>query len=208
VSFNWLATATALPMATPLSTPSATPVVDEGVVAVATLSAQFDSVYERYFDFVWRNLRRLGVEDGSVDDAAHDVFLVVYRQLARFDGRNHKSWLFAIAQRVAWHYRRACARRRADPLAEESLRDELASCPDHSHERREAVDLVNDLLNQLPDDRRVVFVLSELEQMSIPEIAGMLRIPLNTAYSRLRLARRDFSRGLKRHEAKISRSVP
>lgn len=208
MSFNWLVAATALPMATPLSTASSTAAIEGDLVAPASVPAEFDSVYERYFDFVWRNLRRLGVEDGSVDDAAHDVFLVVYRQLARFDGRNHKSWLFAIAQRVAWHYRRACARRRTDPLVEESLCDELSSCPDHSHERREAVDLVNDLLNQLPDDRRVVFVLSELEQMSMPEIAGMLRIPLNTAYSRLRLARRDFSRGLKRHEAKISRSVP
>ena len=113
-----------------------------------------------------------------------------------------------LPKRVAWHYRRACARRRTDPLVEESLRDELASCPDHSHERREAADLVNELLNQLPDERKVVFVLSELEQLSMPEIAGMLRIPLNTAYSRLRLARRDFSRCLKRYEAKIPRSVP
>jgi len=63
-------------------------------------------------------------------------------------------------------------------------------------------------LEQLSDERRVVFVLAELEQMSMPQIATMLRIPLNTAYSRLRLARRDFSHNLKRHEQKTSRSVP
>jgi RNA polymerase sigma-70 factor, ECF subfamily len=208
VSFYWLATATALPLASPLSTQLSSATVDPELAPPLSVSQAFDSVYELYFDFVWRNLRRLGVEESSVDDAAHDVFLVVYKQLARFDGRNHKSWLFAIAQRVAWHYRRAYARRRTDPLAEESLRDESAPCPDQAHEQREARDVVNDLLEQLSDERRVVFVLSELEQMSTPQIATMLRIPLNTAYSRLRLARRDFSHHLKRHEQKISRSVP
>jgi len=168
----------------------------------------FDAVYETYFDFVWRNLRRLGVEESSVDDAAHDVFLVVHRQLAQFDGRSHKSWLFAIAQRVAWHYRRAVARRRTDPLVEDDLRADARSSPDECHDRREACELVNRLLDHLPDERRTVFVLSELEQLSMPEVAEMLGIPLNTAYSRLRLARRDFSRELHRHENKNPRSVP
>jgi RNA polymerase sigma-70 factor (ECF subfamily) len=67
---------------------------------------------------------------------------------------------------------------------------------------------VNVLLEQLTEDRRAVFVLSELEQMGMPQIAEILRIPLNTAYSRLRLARRDFSRNLKRYEQQTSRSVP
>lgn len=195
-------------MATPLSALSSNAAVPGAIAERTPRSQVFDSVYERHFDFVWRNLRRLGVEESSVDDAAHDVFLVVYRQLPQFDGRNYKSWLFAIAQRVAWHYRRAYARRRTDPLAEETLRDESSSCPDQSHEKREARDLVNTLLGQLSEDRRAVFVLSELEQLGMPQIAEMLRIPLNTAYSRLRLARRDFSRNLKRHEQKTSRSVP
>ncbi len=208
MSFYWLATLTALPLATSLSTPILPATVSQSTEEQPRHAQVFDSVYESYFDFVWRNLRRLGVEESSVDDAAHDVFLVVYRQLARFDGRNHKSWLFAIAQRVAWHYRRAYARLRTDPLAEETLRDESTSSPDRSHETREARELVNVLLGQLSEERRVVFVLSELEQLGMPQIAEMLRIPLNTAYSRLRLARRDFSRNLKRHQQTTSRSVP
>jgi RNA polymerase sigma-70 factor, ECF subfamily len=168
----------------------------------------FDQVYEMHFDFVWRNLRRLGVEAGLVDDAAHDVFLVVHRQLAQFTGRHYRSWLFAIAQRVAWHYRRSAARRRTDPLADEELRADLTTQPDKRHEQREACAVVQLLLDRLPDERRAVFVLSELEQLSMPEIAGILAIPLNTAYSRLRLARRDFSRNLREYDKGYDRSAP
>jgi RNA polymerase sigma-70 factor, ECF subfamily len=205
VSPLWLATA--LPMATPLAAEDSNPATVRRVDASPSTTSTFDMVYETHFDFVWKNLRRLGVDMGSVDDAAHDVFLVVHRQLEQFVGHNYRSWLFAIAQRVAWHYRRALARRRTDPLVEEDLRAESTSRPDECHEKHEATVLVHQLLEQLSSDRRAVFVLSELERMSMPEIAEMLGIPLNTAYSRLRLARRDFSRMLQRQEQK-TRSVP
>jgi RNA polymerase sigma-70 factor (ECF subfamily) len=168
----------------------------------------FDVVYETHFDFVWRNLRRLGVEDGAVDDAAHDVFLVVHRQLGQFDGRSYRSWLFAIAQRVAWHYRRSRARRRTEPLYDEELGADSSVRPDVHHDKREACVVVNQILERLPDERRAVFVLAELEQMSMPQIAEILAIPLNTAYSRLRLARRDFSRALRHLESSCPRSTP
>jgi RNA polymerase sigma-70 factor (ECF subfamily) len=160
--------------------------------AVGTRASTFEEVYDTYFDFVWRNLRRLGVDESSVDDAAHDVFIVVYRQFSGFDGRNYKGWLFAISQRVAWHYRRSAARRRLKQVNDAEDCPAHGSGPDSSHERKEALAIVHHLLLQLSEDRRAVFVLSELEQMSVPEIARMLGLPLNTAYSRLRLARRDF----------------
>ena len=205
VSLFSLATVATLTLASPRgeSMPRATS--ESGTDSAPRLN--FDSVYTNYFDFVFRNLSRMGVERNSLDDAAHDVFLVVYRQLENFDGRHPKGWLFAITQRVAWHYRRSHARRRTDPIAEESLVDESDPSPEATRERQEASDLVQLLLNQLSDDRRAVFVLSELEQLSMPEIAKMLQIPLNTAYSRLRLARRDFSRHLTRHESKLTRAV-
>lgn len=207
MSLPWLPTATVLTLATPLGlSVTDTASLDEPGEAPAQLST-FDAVYETHFDFVWRNLRRLGVEDSAVDDAAHDVFLVVYRQFDKFDGRNYRSWLFAIAQRVAWHYRRALARRRTEPMLDEELRDPSATCPVESQEKREACALVQKILAQLSEERRSVFVLSELEQMSMPQIADILKIPLNTAYSRLRLARRDFSRLLLRHESATSRSA-
>lgn len=194
--FFCLATSVAVPLAAAEPVPLPT--------GEAPTELCFDTIYETHFDFVWRNLRRLGVEECSVDDAAHDVFLVVYRQLSRFDGRNCKSWLFAITQRVAWHYRRSLWRRRTDPLGDREPAADAASAPDARHEQSRACVLVQQLLDQLPDERRVVFMLSELEQMSMPEIARLLAIPLNTAYSRLRLARRDFSTALRHHELQQS----
>lgn len=207
VSLSWLATASALSLTPPLVMPVATNQVLASPNQDTTGHRSFDDIYETHFDFVWRNLRRLGVEESAVDDAAHDVFLVVHRQLSRFDGCSPRSWLFAIAQRVALHYRRALARRRTEPFTEAELRDERSGCPEESQEQREACELVQQILDQLSDERRVVIVLAELEQLSAPEIAEILRIPLNTVYSRLRLARRDFSRLLSRHERANSRSV-
>jgi RNA polymerase sigma-70 factor (ECF subfamily) len=166
----------------------------------------FDEIYAEHFDFVWRNLVRLGVARIDVDDAAHDVFLVVHRRLPDFDGQGSvKGWLFAIARRVAWHYRRAHARRRTVPLADTDPVDGASIEREQLQTRREAHQLVHRILDELDDERRAVFVLVELEQLSVPVAAEMLRVPLNTTYSRLRLARRDFERKLRLVESGLRR---
>src|SRR5687767_10181926 len=76
----------------------------------------FERVYAEHFRGIWRTLRRLGVTDAQLDDAAQDVFVVVHRRLAAFDGRSLRGWLFAIAVRVASDYRRGVRRRRTMPL--------------------------------------------------------------------------------------------
>jgi RNA polymerase sigma-70 factor (ECF subfamily) len=165
----------------------------------------FEEVYAAHFDFVWRNLVRLGVSPCEVDDATHDVFLVVHRRLPDFEEGSLKGWLFAIARRVAWHYRRAQARRRTVPLPDEDPIDSSSVERERLQARREAHNLVHRILDELDDDRRAVFVLVELEQLSVPDAAEMLRVPLNTTYSRLRLARRDFERKLRLVESGIRR---
>jgi len=165
----------------------------------------FDALYHEHFDFVWRNLCRMGVSPGEVDDAAHDVFLVVHKKLAEFDGgAGVRSWLFAIAQRVAWHYRRAQTRRRTEPLADEEAIDLSSVDNDGNQSKREALTLVHRVLSELSEERRAVFILAELEQLTMPDIAQTLHLPLNTAYSRLRLARRDFEQKLRLHCARAS----
>src|SRR5258708_23415591 len=70
-------------------------------------------IYERYGDFVWRNLRRLGIGEEAADDALQDVFLVVHRRLADFESRSSvKTWLFGIVLRVAQTHLRTARRRR------------------------------------------------------------------------------------------------
>lgn len=159
-----------------------------------------DGVYREHFKSVWRLLRRLGVAVAQLDDATQDVFLIVHRKLADFDGRAPlRSWVFAIAVRVASDYRRRAVRGRTEQL-DDAIAD-AAPNPARLRELRESVEQLHEMLGELDDKKRTVFVLSELEQLSAPEIAGVLGVNLNTVYSRLRSAKRSFEAALSRRRA-------
>ncbi len=154
----------------------------------------FTRLYEEHFGFVWRSVRYLGVPEAQTDDAVQDTFLVAHRRLADFEARSSpRTWLFAIALRVVRDHRRSLRRR--GRLHDELGRVTPASTPtpfDHTaHGEKLAV--LHAALEALPEDQRAVFVLTELEQLSAPEIAQALELNLNTVYSRLRAARRKFA---------------
>lgn len=156
----------------------------------------FEALYEELFDFVWRSLRRLGVPPASIDDAAQDVFVVVHRRLGEFAGRSSpKTWIFGIALRVARDHQRLLRRKGGHEPLDASIRDE-AQDPAESLARAEAVRELDRILSLMDEDKRSVFVLAEIEQLSGPEIAEALGLNLNTVYSRLRAARRDFDAAL------------
>src|SRR5262245_23531228 len=167
-------------------------------------------VYAAHFKYVWRCLRALGVADAVLDDAVQDVFLVVQKKLEQFDGRGQlRTWLYAIALRIARRYRAAAAedarRRSVDSRADdaEALREVPGPVDaEHSIEQGERLDLARRALERLDDSKREVFVLGHVEQMSAPEIAEAVGIPLNTVYSRLRAARLEF----KAHVARLEPS--
>lgn len=144
-------------------------------------------VYETYVDYVYRCLRHLGVSDASLEDAVQDVFLVVHDKLGGFDGSAKLStWLYAIVIRVARRYRT----RRAHAVLEDAP---AAHCT-HAHAAaNEQLALARSALAALDEGKREVFVLSEIEQMSAPEIAAITELPVNTVYSRLRAARALFN---------------
>ncbi|MEZ4448692.1 MAG: sigma-70 family RNA polymerase sigma factor [Nannocystaceae bacterium] len=170
-------------------------------------TADFDAVYRANYGFVWRTLRHLGVEPARVDDAVQDTFLVVHRRLAEFAGRAAlRTWLFQIARRVASHYRRSAAREasRRGSLAEA----EAAVSPIGGVEQAEVAELVRIFLAELDHDKAVVFVLAELERWRAPEIADALAINLNTVYSRLRAARKQLDRLVRRLDARERRGAP
>jgi RNA polymerase sigma-70 factor (ECF subfamily) len=159
-------------------------------------------IYEEHFDFVWRSARRLGVPPGAVDDVVQEVFIVVHRQLASFEGRSSmKTWLFGILRNVVLRQRRSWARRREEALEESAVAAAGTPADEHLAER-EARRVLHALLAGLDDDKRAVFVLAELEQMSAPEIAEATGLKLNTVYSRLRLARAEMEKALERHRAR------
>jgi RNA polymerase sigma-70 factor, ECF subfamily len=170
---------------------------------------RFDAVYDEWFDFVWRSARRLGVHEAALDDVAQDVFLVVYRRLAEFEGRSSlKTWLFGITLRVVADWRRT--KRRKGGLSELPPEETLAcarSGPSDDLERSQSARLLHALLAELDDEKREVFVMIELEELTAPEVASMLAVPLNTVYSRLRVAREDFERALSRYRAKEKSSA-
>lgn len=170
---------------------------DRATVARVT----FDDLYEQHFDFVWRSLRRMGVPPSHLDDAAQEVFVVVHRRLADFEGRSSaKTWLFGIALRVASEFRRWNRRKNQHDELHETVPDGAAS-PHERAERREAARVLDACLLAIAEERRAVFVLMELEGMSAPEVAEATAVPVNTVYSRLRLARAEFEREVARRRS-------
>ncbi len=178
------------------------------VVSSAPTQAEFDSLYRTHVDFVWRSLRRLGVREAALDDATQEVFLVVYRRLHEFrPGSSIKAWLFAIAQRTASDQRR-WVRRKGNLLP---LHDDIQASsrsPLDSAISREARDLVLQFLDQLDEGRRVAFILSDLEQMTAPEISAALHVNINTVYYRVASARRAFVAFLEQHSDKAMEETP
>ena len=160
-------------------------------------------IYQEHFDFVWRSARRLGVPDSAVDDVVQEVFIVVHRQLASFEGRSSmKTWLFGILRNLVLRQRRSWARRGREQALEESEVEAGEAGADEQLAESQARQVLHALLAQLDDDKRAVFVLADLEQLSAPEIAEATGLKLNTVYSRLRLARAEMERALERHRAR------
>jgi RNA polymerase sigma-70 factor, ECF subfamily len=171
--------------------------------ATGRRTPDFDEVYERYFDFIWRSVRRLGVDEAAVDDVVQLVFMVVHRRLPEFSHASSvRTWVFGIMLRVVREHRRSLRRKslhgigpQTDP---ETLADDLERGPDESTARAEAARLLQRWLDQLDDEKREVFVLAELEQMTAKEIAEVTGANKSTIYSRLRTARLDFERAAQR----------
>ena len=167
-----------------------------GGVLVGTLA----EIYRAHFYFVWRNARRLGVPEANLDDAVQDVFIVVHRRLGDFDGRVPlQAWIFGILVRVARGHRRTFQRKAAPCVP--FLHDSTAATdpsPSELAERSERIAVLEMLLSQLDENKAMLIVLSELEQWTLREIAEFMGSNINTIYSRLCAAKRDFDKAYAR----------
>jgi RNA polymerase sigma-70 factor (ECF subfamily) len=158
----------------------------------------FSTIFARDLGYVWTSLRRLGVPQRDLEDVSHDVFFRVYERLSDYDReRPFRPWLFGFCFRVASDYRRRFAHQREVLGAELEPIDPSPDALDRLVQA-EATSLAQFVLQSLELDRRAVFVMHEIDGCPIPEVAATLGIPLNTAYSRLRLAREQFADGLRR----------
>lgn len=162
---------------------------------------------ERIAALAWRVLRRLGVGEHLVADAVQDTLVVVHRRLSEFRGQSKfETWVYGILLRVASDYRRK-NRRAARVFASVELRidqdiESESANPFEQLEQREAAYFIKSLLDQLPEPAREVFVLIELEELTLGAAARVLNVSESTAKSRLRSARKGFDTALKRELAR------
>jgi RNA polymerase sigma-70 factor, ECF subfamily len=166
---------------------------EEPAASVALAEQRLRASFERYFPLVWRSLRRFGVPTASVDDVAQQVFLTFSERLTDVELGRERAFLLSVCVRAAANERRRLSRVRDDAIGDEAL-DAIpdAHTPEellHKKRRRERLDAA---LAILPLEQRVVFVLFELEGLTLPEIAESVGTPLGTATSRLRRARGRF----------------
>lgn len=156
--------------------------------------ASVRSIFDEHAKYVWRTLRYLGVPPSDVNDAAQEVFLVVHRKLDSFEERSSlRGWLYGICVRVALAHRRR-AHVRHEELASEVPELPIEPPQNRQLEVEELKQLLVRSLGELDEDKRAVFVLHELEQLPMPEVARILGCPVQTAYSRHRSAKASLAK--------------
>lgn len=157
------------------------------------------AIFREHGPYVYTALRSLGVHVADVDDAFQEVFVVIHRQRATYEDRGSlRAWVYGICVRVGLRFR--SRRGRAREIASDELPDPIDPTTPAEHlGERQARRILNAILDELDDDKRAVFVLFELEELSMREVAQSLECPLQTAYSRLRAAREAVYAGVRRY---------
>ena len=171
----------------------------------------FAAIYERYFDFIWTSVRRLRVSGEAVDDVVQEVFVVIHSRLHTLQQpESLRSWIYGVVRRtVSSHHRSRRAQESSahDVVYFDQARESSLPTPFEQTDRNDQLQMLAKLLDDLDDSKREVFVLAELEELTAPEIAAALEIPLNTVYSRLRAARQAFELALTRRRSASSRGL-
>jgi len=181
---------------------STEPWVSEPDLAEPLPRPAFPALFREQLGYVWHALRRLGVREGDLEDVTHDVFLAVFRKLAHYDpARPLRPWLFGFAFRIASDYRERARHRLEVPGDFSAIEDERPNALD-GVVQRQTLAVARRALAELELGRRAVFILHELDECPMPEVALALGIPVNTAYSRLRLARADLAATVRRLRSK------
>src|SRR3954463_14451672 len=147
---------------------------------------------DRYLDFVARVLRNAGTPQSEIDDDVQRTFIAVSNRLDDVRPDAEKSFLLQTALRMAAHARRTLARRREVHDSDAHMRLQGPLHPEQMLDQKRARELLDEVLAQMTFDLRTVFVLYELEELNMTEIAAALQIPSGTVASRLRRARADF----------------
>ena len=183
------------PQSPPVTTEALTPIA-QGLVGAAPFDLA--AVYEREFDWVWNTLRRLGVAQRNLADVTHDVFVVVHQRAHTFDpARPLRPWLFGVAFRVARDHL-TLGRNRNESVGTDVEAVDSSPAQDQRVAQSEARELVLSALQSLDLERRVIFILHDLEEQPMREISDALDVPIKTLYARLKVAREQFVAAVRR----------
>ena len=155
----------------------------------------FPEIFQQHSQFLWRTLLNLGVPSHEAQDLCQEVMLTVHRRLPDFDGRSLRGWLYGICVRTASDYRRSARVRREIPTEPMPDRPFEAQQPEQVDQKR-SLSRLQQALERLDESKRAAFVLYEVEELTLAEIAEALSIPLQTAYSRIKTARETLREAL------------
>lgn len=164
------------------------------------------SIIDKHYDSLWRTIRYLGVQDAVAEDAVQKVLCILARRLGDVAPGAEMSFLFATAIRVASEARRADRRRHATSVENIDAFAAIQPTPEELLDKRRAHHVLRELLQALPIDLRVVFVLFEIEELKVDEISRLLGLPMGTVASRLRRAREKFQRIVRAWTTRLSRT--
>ncbi|MEO7109783.1 MAG: sigma-70 family RNA polymerase sigma factor [Polyangiaceae bacterium] len=174
----------------------------------AASASRLRALVIEHYDFVWRSLRRLGIADAAAEDATQKVLMVLSQRLSQIRPGTEKGFLYSTALHVAQHERRSFARKKED-ANDDAVSAAVSRAPDPAEQldaaQRRA--LLDEALDSLPIDFRAVFVLFEMEELTMIQISELLELPPGTIASRLRRARELFRESSKRLVSKQTRGA-
>jgi RNA polymerase sigma-70 factor (ECF subfamily) len=159
------------------------------------------ALVERHYDFVWRTLQYVGMSPTNAEDGAQQVMCVLARRIDEIQPGAEPAFLFSTAMRVAAEWRRAARRRPGESDVDLDALEGQAPSADELLDRRRAREVLAKVLEAIPVEMRIPFVMFEIEEMPMPAIAEMLGIPVGTVASRLRRAREAFQTIVRRMQA-------
>jgi RNA polymerase sigma-70 factor, ECF subfamily len=168
----------------------------------SSATPRFEELYDAWFHRVSCWVQAMGARSADRDDLVQEVFLVVHRRQASFDGQNAAGWLYQITRRKVRDYRQLAwikhffASGTVWPF--DTLLRDLKN-PLEELQRREKSKLLNELLAALSVDERATFVLFEVEGRTGDQIAQLQSVPINTVWARLHRARKKLQHQLRRH---------
>jgi RNA polymerase sigma-70 factor (ECF subfamily) len=159
--------------------------------------AAFTDIFKAYRSLVYGVVHHLMPKDPELEDVVQQAFVEVFRSLGSFEGRSKlSSWIARVALHVGYHHLRRKKSRPGDYHADRDLPEiadeSMRANPERSVERGEAMRRIAEILETLPEKKRTVFVLNDLQGMPQEEVAEVVGVGIATVRTRLFYARREF----------------